>query len=227
MLPGHVDHVARNLDHERGLPHLGLARQARLRLQAPGLVEQVFLFLGGFVERVEALAHDDVAGRARAGLLARVLDVDVVGEQAVADAGAGLGLDDGAVRAKLDVRQDDDLGHGTISLTLRPASADRMLWSMRRAAKPSVARVRCSMPALMARWSVPAHSACSSAMAASMVWRSSGDSSPPSTHSACCVASMTRSASTICSRSARASMSSPACSMPARSISAISSSDRP
>src|SRR5690606_30021258 len=113
--------------------------------------EQVFLFLGRLVECLEALAHDDVTGRACARLLAGVLDLDVVGEQAVADRGAGFGLDDGAIRAQFDVRQDDDLGHREISLTLRPASADRMLLSMRRAANSSLTCARRSMPDLIAR----------------------------------------------------------------------------
>ena len=73
-------------------------------------------------------------------------DVDAVLEQAVADGGAGRSLDDATVGAELDVGQDDDLGHGywirgiqsSSSSTLWPASTERMLLSMRRAAKASV-----------------------------------------------------------------------------------------
>jgi hypothetical protein len=51
VLAGVVDRVFRDLDHQVLGRDDGLARQARLRLQAPGLVEQVFLeFLCSFRE---------------------------------------------------------------------------------------------------------------------------------------------------------------------------------
>ena len=49
-----------------------LARQARGRLQAPGAIEQVLLAFVGLAERGEALAHNDVAGRAGTAHLAGV-----------------------------------------------------------------------------------------------------------------------------------------------------------
>src|SRR5581483_5312493 len=92
-----VDGVLRDLDGEVLVADLRLAREARAGFQAPGLVEHVLLLLGGRRERVEALTHEHVAGGACRLLLARVLDVDVVLEQRVADRLAGLRLDLGAV----------------------------------------------------------------------------------------------------------------------------------
>ena len=61
---GQVDRVLRNLDGQVLLTNDHLARQARLWLQAPGLVEHVFLEFVGFFERIEAFTHDAVAGGA-------------------------------------------------------------------------------------------------------------------------------------------------------------------
>ena len=108
---GVVDGVLRDLDGEVFVRHLGLARQALIRLQAPGLVEQVFFLLRSLIQRIEALAHDHVAGRAGTRLLARVLDLDVGTQQRIADGRAGLGFDHGPFRAVFDVRKDDDVWH--------------------------------------------------------------------------------------------------------------------
>ncbi|OMP13257.1 hypothetical protein COLO4_01995 [Corchorus olitorius] len=108
---GVVDRVLRNLDGQVRLRHLGLTGQARVRLQAPGLVEQILFLLGRLIQRIEALAHDHVAGRAGARLLACMLDLDVSAQQRIADGRAGLGFDHGPFRAVFDVRKDDDVWH--------------------------------------------------------------------------------------------------------------------
>ena len=68
----HVDGVLGDFHDKIRIRHPGLAREARLRFQAPGLVEQVVFFFFRWLQRVEALAHDDVAGGAGAGLFAGV-----------------------------------------------------------------------------------------------------------------------------------------------------------
>src|SRR5258708_25757195 len=82
-----VDGVLRNLDGNRSVLHARLARKARGEREAPRLVEEVVFLLRGRVERLVAFAHDDMAGRARAALLAGVLDLDVVLEERVSDGG--------------------------------------------------------------------------------------------------------------------------------------------
>src|ERR1700710_746270 len=108
---GVVDRVFRDLDRQVGLGEYRLATQARLRLQAPGAVEQVFLALLRLVERLQPAPHDHVAGGAGAAHLAGVLDVDVVVEQGLADRGAGRRADLGALRAVLGMGKDLDRGH--------------------------------------------------------------------------------------------------------------------
>src|SRR5207244_3583676 len=95
-----VDGVSRNLDDEIRPAHLCLAGQARSRFQAPRLVEQVFLFLFGRYERVEPRTQDHVAGRAGAGLLARMLDIDVVFQEHIAERHPGFRVDLRAFRAQ-------------------------------------------------------------------------------------------------------------------------------
>ena len=107
-----VDGVARDLDLEVGGADRHLARQARLRGQPPGLVEHVVLVLLRRRQGVEPLAHDHVAGGARARQLARVLDLDAVLQQRAAQVGAGLDVEPDAVRAQVFVRKDRDLGQG-------------------------------------------------------------------------------------------------------------------
>ena len=94
-----------------GLADQRLAGQARVRLQAPGLVEQVFLDFFRLGQRIETFAHDDMAGGAGAGFFAGVLDVDVVAEQRIADRNAGRGIDHRAVGTQFDMGKYDDLGH--------------------------------------------------------------------------------------------------------------------
>src|SRR6478609_5438875 len=57
---GVVDRILGNLDRHILLRQDRLATQARLRLETPGAIEQVFLALFRFVERIEAFPHDDV-----------------------------------------------------------------------------------------------------------------------------------------------------------------------
>ena len=130
-------------------------QDSRERLQAPGLVEQVVLVFLRRRERVEALAHDDVAGGAGAGLLAGVLDLDAVLEQVVADRLALARLEG------LPSGQSSACGRTTISASaVAQARAHRRrcrprqracatLRSMRRAANSSVARLSASTAALM------------------------------------------------------------------------------
>jgi len=89
-----------------------LARQARIRLQAPGHVEQIFFLVGRVIQRVETFADHHVAGGTGAGFFAGVFDIDVAVEHGVAQALAGRRVDDGAVRAKRGVWKYDDLWHG-------------------------------------------------------------------------------------------------------------------
>ena len=81
----------------------------RERLQAPCLVEHVF-FLLPLVERVEAFAHEHVAGGAGADAVARVLDVDVVLEHDVAYGSASAPRATAPSGQNSD-GQDDDSGH--------------------------------------------------------------------------------------------------------------------
>jgi hypothetical protein len=113
-----VDRVFRDLDHQVFVGDDGLAGQARIRLQAPGLVEHVFFFFFLLVQRVEAFAHDHVAGGAGAHAVAGVLDLDVVFEQDVADRLAGLAVENGAFGAEDGMGEDDDLWHFFTSLVI-------------------------------------------------------------------------------------------------------------
>ena len=70
-----VQRVLGDLDGKGLVADARLAGQTRGELQAPRLVEEVVLLFGGGLERVEARAHDHVAGGARAALLAGVLDL--------------------------------------------------------------------------------------------------------------------------------------------------------
>jgi len=47
MLRDHVDGVHGDLDHQVPLPDQGLTAQARLRLQPPGLVQEILLVIFG------------------------------------------------------------------------------------------------------------------------------------------------------------------------------------
>src|SRR5574341_44013 len=203
-----VDRVARDLDHQVLLGHDGLAAQARVGLQAPGAVEQVFFALVHLVERVEALAHDHVAGGAGATHLASMLDRDVVLEQRLADRRARRDLNGAPFGAVLVVGQDLDGGHSAhTSSTLRPAKAWRMPRFMRSAANASVPFASASTAASIARWSLPAATLPNASIRRSISPRSSGRSKSPSATSAERVASVIRSASTRDSRSARSCMS--------------------
>ena len=205
-------------------------RQARVRLQAPGAVEQVFLVLVHLVERAEALAHDHVAGGAGAAHVAGVLDVDVVVQQRLADRGAGGRLDLGALRAVLGMGQDLDDGHGSDGLDVlaRPGPCG-CPGSCAAAAKASVPLASACGGGLDDGGVVAAcaRSRAACAISASIALALVGSSRSPSASSALCVASSMRSASTRASASARAFMSCSAVVKLSCSIVAIWSSDRP
>lgn len=59
-----VERILGDLDGQVGIAHDHLATKARLRFQAPCLVQHVLFQLVGFFERIEALAHDAVASGA-------------------------------------------------------------------------------------------------------------------------------------------------------------------
>ena len=110
------------------------------------LGQKIVLKLGRGFERRKAVAHDDMAGGARAGHFARVFDRDPVFEQVLAQRFVGPGLDDGAFGTELDMRQDDDLRHAgsftpgaSVSVSKSamrlPANARWIVLSMRSAAK--------------------------------------------------------------------------------------------
>ena len=73
-----VARVFWQFDDKVFLRHDGLARQARLRGQAPRHVQQVFFLVFNLIERVVTLAHDDVAGGAGADFFAGVLNMHAV-----------------------------------------------------------------------------------------------------------------------------------------------------
>ncbi|MPM57347.1 hypothetical protein SDC9_104169 [bioreactor metagenome] len=91
-----------------------MAGQTRLRLQAPGLVEQVlFLFLR-LVQGVEALLDDDMAGRAGAAHITGMLDIDAVVQHGFTDRSADGSFDLCTVGAVLGVRKNFDDGHCSV-----------------------------------------------------------------------------------------------------------------
>jgi hypothetical protein len=108
---GVVDGVAGNLDHHILLGQKCLAAQALVGLQTPGAVEQVFFSFFRLIQAAKTLAHDHVTGGASAAHVAGVLDVDVVVEQGLADAGARRRCDFCASRTVFRMRQYFDDGH--------------------------------------------------------------------------------------------------------------------
>src|SRR5450432_1241731 len=223
-----VDGVLRNLDGHRSILHARLAREARGELEPPGLVEEIVLLLRGRSERLVALAHDHMASRARAALLACVLDLDVVLEKRVADGNAGARLDACPLGAKGLVGKHREHAHReAISSSLRPASAPETARSMRRAANAPLAWLSASIAALMARWSVELQARSRTAMRWSSTARSSSPRRSASRSSAARVAASSDSASTRCSASARASRSSIAWEKLSCSMRATSSSESP
>ena len=96
---GHVDAVFRDFHHQVFCAHPCLARQARMRFQAPGFIQQIVFFVARWVERFKAFPNNHVTSRASAGLIASVVYVDVVGQQHVANGLAAVGLDGDALRA--------------------------------------------------------------------------------------------------------------------------------
>ena len=57
MLPRMIPRMARKLNRQVGVPDLDAAGQARLGIQAPGVVELIVFLVVGFFERGAALAH--------------------------------------------------------------------------------------------------------------------------------------------------------------------------
>ena len=76
ILTDHINRVFRNFHHQVLVRDEGLATQARVRVQAPRLVEQVILVFIGLVQRIGALPDIDVAGGTGTGLLTGMLDLD-------------------------------------------------------------------------------------------------------------------------------------------------------
>src|SRR3989344_3071651 len=104
LLGNKIDGVFRYLNNEVLASHLGLTGKARLGLQPPGLVEQVFfLFLGG-PQAAEPLAHNYVARGTGAGFFTGVLDRDAGLERGVADSNTRLHFDSFPSRTNLWVR---------------------------------------------------------------------------------------------------------------------------
>ena len=107
----HVDAVFRDFHHQVFCAYPCLARQARMRFQAPGFIQQIVFLIARWIQRFRALPNNDVAGGASAGLIARVVYVDVVIEQHVANGVATIGLYGGAIGAEFDVGQYNNLWH--------------------------------------------------------------------------------------------------------------------
>ena len=112
LLARQVLGVARQFDHQRRAGHLHAARQARCRLQPPGVVELVFFFLVGGGHRGGAVAQVDMAGGAGAHLLAGMLDGHAMGQQFIDQLAATPCLELHALRAQIGVRQHGDAGGG-------------------------------------------------------------------------------------------------------------------
>src|SRR6476659_594625 len=186
-----VDRVLGNLDGQVRVGHLRLARQARVRLEAPRLVEHVLLLLARLLQRIESLAHDHVAGGAGGLLLACMLDVDVIFQQRVAYGDSLPDFQDRSFRRQRGVRKHLQLRHQRFPIFL-PESARRTPWSMRRWANSSVARLRASTACLMARASVPFSSLSRAVTAWLMASRSFASRSFSSWASAESVASRSR-----------------------------------
>ena len=83
-----------------------------LRARALADGRPIVLVLGGGGKRRQPVADDYVAGRARAGFLARVLDLDAVVEQRVADRHPLFRVEGCTRGADVGMREDVDAGHG-------------------------------------------------------------------------------------------------------------------
>jgi hypothetical protein len=83
-----IDGVLWNFNHQVLLAQKCLATEARVGLQTPCPIQQVFFSFFGFVQAVQTLAHNDVASGAGTAHIASVLNVNFVIEQGFADAGA-------------------------------------------------------------------------------------------------------------------------------------------
>src|SRR5262249_42968621 len=113
-----------------------LAAESRRGRQADRLVEQVVLGVVGRREPVEPLAHDHVAGRARAVAAAGVLERDPVRQQHVEDrSGTAVVLEGGLLRVELDhalgiavLEQDADARHLPALLAAGGRWSERSRW---------------------------------------------------------------------------------------------------
>jgi hypothetical protein len=107
----HVDAVFWDFHHQVFFAHPCLARQARMRFQAPSFIQQIVFFIARWVQRFKPFPNNDVAGGASAGLIASVVYVYVVIEQHIANRFAAIGLYGGAIWAEFNVGQYDNLWH--------------------------------------------------------------------------------------------------------------------
>src|SRR5471030_1226535 len=95
-----VERIFRNFNGQVFGSDNSLARQARLGLQAPGLVEHILFQLVSLIERVQTFTNDAVAGGASADTAARTLDFNVVLMSDFKNRGAGRSFDDQPFRTE-------------------------------------------------------------------------------------------------------------------------------
>ena len=88
------------------------ARQSRLRLQAPGVVELVVFFVIGLGQRSTAFAHVDMAGGTSRHHLAGVFDCHTGDKQTLAQRSAALDFQVTSLRAQVGMGQQVDVRHG-------------------------------------------------------------------------------------------------------------------
>jgi hypothetical protein len=110
-----IDGVFWQLDDQISIGHFSLARQARAGFQSPGFIKLVFFELVGFVQAIETLAYQHMAGGTGAGFLARVFDFNVISQQCIANGGAWFNVEYRAIGAQRSMRQNYDLSHGADS----------------------------------------------------------------------------------------------------------------
>ena len=75
---GVVDGVFRNINRHIALREDCLAAQARIGLQPPGAIEQVFFFFFRRIERRKAFSHNNVTRGAGRAHVTGMFDIDFV-----------------------------------------------------------------------------------------------------------------------------------------------------